>query len=107
MGPRQTYRVCGFQQLTGMAVSTALTIPTSFAGQTCKPNAVLMQADTQAVRWRPDAVAPTAAIGMILPNALTIGAPPLYYDGDLASLRFIQAVAGAVLNVTYLEDESI
>lgn len=107
MGPRQTYRICGFQQIASPAASTALTIPTTFQGREVRPNAVLLQADTQAVRWRPDGVAPTATVGHILPNSLTIGAPPLYYDGDLTGLRFIQVTAGALLNVTYLEDESL
>jgi hypothetical protein len=85
-----------------MAASTALTIPAN-----TNPNAVLLQADTQAVRWRADGQAPTATVGHVLPNSLTIGAPPLYYDGDLRALRFIQVTAGALLNVTYLEDESL
>jgi hypothetical protein len=46
-------------------------------------------------------------VGHVLPNALTVGAPPLYYDGDLTALRFIQVTAGGLLDVTYLEDESL
>jgi hypothetical protein len=52
MGPRRTFRVCGFQQITSLGSSTALTIPTKDAqGNTCKPNAVLLQPETQNVRW--------------------------------------------------------
>ena len=107
MGPRQTYRICGHQQIASPAASTALTIPTAFNGREVKPNAVLMSASTQAIRWRADGGAPTSTVGHVLPNALTVGAPPLYYDGDLTALRFIQVTAGGLLDITYLEDESL
>lgn len=100
MGPRRTYRGCGYQQLTGVATSTALTIPTSIGGNSCKPNAVLLQAETQALRYRDDGTAPTATVGMILQT----GQAPFYYDGDLNLFRVIQSTAGAILNVIYLED---
>ena len=102
MGPRRTYRVCGFQQITSLAASVGLTIPTKTPdGDTCKPNAVLLQSETQNVRWRDDGTAPTATIGMLLP---TTAAQPFYYDGDLNRIRFIQTTASATLNVYYVED---
>jgi len=102
MGPRRTFRVCGFQQITSLGSSTALTIPTKDAqGNTCKPNAVLLQPETQNVRWRDDGTAPTATIGMLLPTTAT---QPFYYDGDLNQIRFIQTTASASLNVYYVED---
>ena len=104
MGPRQTYKVCGFEQVSGLSIVKGLTIPNKAPdGTTCKPNAVLLQAGAQIIRWRPDGGTPTASIGMLLPtNQL-----PYYYDGDLNALRFIEVTASAVLNVTYLEDESL
>lgn len=56
----------------------------------------LIQAEAQLIRWRDDGSNPTAAVGMRLPvdNILE-------YDGDLTKIRFMEAVAGGVLNVTY------
>ena len=97
MGPRRTFRVCGFQQITSLGSSTALTIPTKDAqGNTCKPNAVLLQPETQNVRWRDDGTAPTASVGMPLATGTSLS-----YDGDLKAIRFIQQTASAVLNVSY------
>lgn len=101
MGPRRTYRCCGYQQITSLSSSTALTIPTVAPdGTSCKPNAVLLQVTAQNVRYRDDGVAPTSTVGMVLYTAQ----PPTYYDGDLSRLRFIESSASAVLNVTYYED---
>ena len=101
MGPRRTYRVCGYQQISSLGSAQSLTIPTTAPdGTSCKPNAVLLQAGAQIVRFRPDGVNPTSGIGMTLPT----GVLPFYYDGDLAQLRFIEATASAVLNIIYVED---
>jgi len=102
MGPRRTYKVCGYQQITSLAASVGLTIPTTDAqGNTCKPNAVLLLSEAQNVRWRADGTAPTATVGMLLPSAAT---HPFYYDGDLNAIRFIEAAASGKLNVVYVED---
>jgi hypothetical protein len=79
----------GYQQIVGMVASTALTVP---AGA----NVALITCEGQAVRWRDDGTAPTAAIGM----ELQIG-PALFYDGTLSAIRFIQEAATATLNVSY------
>jgi hypothetical protein len=56
----------------------------------------LIQAEGQNIRWRDDGTDPTAAVGMILtPNTV------LEYDGDLNKIKFIEAVAGGILNVSY------
>jgi len=83
------YTPLGYQQIVGLAASTALTVPggAKYALITC---------ESQIARWRDDGVAPTAAIGMQLPPNSAI-----WYDGDLAAIRFIQTAATATLNVSY------
>ena len=49
----------------------------------------------QAIRWRDDGAVPTAAVGYPLPSGTE-----LRYDGaDMANLRVISQVAGAIVNV--------
>jgi len=101
MGPRKTYRVVGYQKITSLSASVGLTLPTApVNGTVPNPNAVLLQAETQTVRFRDDGTAPTAANGMILQT----GQMPFYYDGDLKAIRFIETTASAALNVLYVED---
>lgn len=83
------YQPLGFQQLTGMSSVTALTVP---AGATF----ALVQAEAQSVRWRDDGTNPTASVGMLL----TAGVPQTFW-GNLATVLFIQATSGAILNVSY------
>lgn len=89
MGLKTTTTVLGYQQITSLSASTALTVP---AGATM----ALIVAETQAVRWRDDGTAPTATVGM----PLAIGVS-LSYDGDLKAIRFIEQAASAKLNVAY------
>lgn len=87
----------GYQQITGMAASTALTVPVRDTnGLVSTPSVAMIIPETQAVRWRDDGVAPTATVGMPLAVGTT-----LMYDGDLTRIRFIAQVAGAILNVSY------
>ena len=83
----------GFEQITALSSSAALTVP---SGATV----AVVQADVADVRWRPDGAtnAPTASVGMLLPS----GAERVF-DGWLASVRFIQVTAGAVINVSYYQ----
>ena len=60
------------------------------------PTLAVIQAEAQAVRWRDDGVAPTSTVGMVLAAGAS-----MEYDGNLAGIRFIEATAGAILNVTY------
>lgn len=90
--------VYGYQQIAVPASSTALTIPTrsNQTGISGTPTVAVIIVENNPVRWRDDGVAPTSAIGMpIFPGGVLI------YDGDLTRIRFIQAGAGAVLNVSY------
>ena len=89
MGLKSTTVCLGYQQITSLSASTALTVP---VGATM----ALIVAETQAVRWRDDGTAPTASVGM----PLAVGTS-LSYDGDLRAIRFIQQTASAVLNVSY------
>jgi hypothetical protein len=83
----------GYQQLTSMTNATSLTPP-------AEARIAVIEAEAQEVRWRDDGVDPTTTVGMLLPvkSAFT-------YTGVLASLRFIAAVAGAILNVSYYRDK--
>lgn len=104
MGPAKTYKIVGYQQITGLAAAAGLTIPTVDPnGNTAKPNAVLLQSEAQNIRWRADGTNPTATVGMRL---LSTSLEPYYFDGDLKRIRFIESAASAILNVTYLEDTS-
>lgn len=55
---------------------------------------LLIQPQTQAIRWRDDGTAPTAAVGY----PLAVGAE-LRYTGAMAALQVISQVAGAIVNV--------
>ncbi len=89
MGLKSTTICLGYQQITSLSASTALTVP---VGATM----ALIVAETQAVRWRDDGTAPTASVGMPLATGTSLS-----YDGDLKAIRFIQQTASAVLNVSY------
>jgi hypothetical protein len=79
----------GYQQITSLSASTALTIP---AGA----KRAIIQAETQDVRWRDDGTAPTDSVGMVISAG-----DRLAYTGSLAAIRFIETTASAKLNVSY------
>lgn len=80
----------GYQQITSLSSSTALTVPAGTALTIVTPQ-------TQAVRWRDDGTAPTSTIGY----PLAVGSE-LFYDGaNAAALRFIEQTASAAINVCY------
>jgi hypothetical protein len=79
----------GYQQITSLSAATALTIPEG-------ARAAIIEAETQAVRWRDDGTSPTASVGMPLAS----GADFLY-TGKLSKLKFIEQTASAKLNVCY------
>lgn len=89
MGLKSTTVCLGYQQITSLSASTALTVP---SGATM----ALIVSEAQPVRWRDDGVAPTSTVGM----PVAIG-ESLNYDGDLARIRFIQQAASATLNISY------
>lgn len=79
----------GYQQITSLSSSTALTVPenTTFA---------MIGIEGQAVRYRADGTAPTASVG----KQLAVG-QEMKYTGDLKALRFIEVASGAKLNISY------
>ena len=87
----------GYQQITSLNSSSKLTVPaTTPNGLNMKPVFALVVAEGQPVRWRDDATAPTATVGM----PLSVGVP-LQYDGDLNNIKFIEQAAGAIINISY------
>lgn len=85
----------GYQQVTSLSSAAGLTVP---AGTSL----VLIQAESQNVRWRDDAVDPTTTVGSLLMAGST-----LEYDGSsAASLKFIEVTASAKLNVSYYGTEA-
>jgi hypothetical protein len=89
MGLKSTTVCLGYQQITNLTASTALTVP---AGATM----ALIIPELQGVRWRDDGTAPTATVGMPLAAGTSLS-----YDGDLKAIRFIQQAATGYLNVSY------
>lgn len=88
MSLKNTAACLGYQQLLP-STSTALTAPAT-------ATYAIIQAEAQAVRWRDDGVAPTASVGMVIASG-----GELRYDGNLSTIRFIEATATAKLNVSY------
>ncbi|MGJ2639728.1 hypothetical protein ACR8HR_22505 [Salmonella enterica subsp. enterica serovar Paratyphi A] len=86
----QSYAPLGYQQITSLAASTALTVPPG-------ANVALIDCEAQAVRWRDDGTAPTAAIGM----PMAVADAPFLFSANLSAVRFIEQTAGAKLNVAY------
>lgn len=79
----------GYQQITSVGTAVALTVPNGAM-------LAVIQCEGQAVRWRDDGTNPTTTVGM----RLALGAE-LEYDGDLSSIKFIEELTAAKLNVTY------
>jgi len=87
----------GYQQITSLSSAASLTVPqTDLNGLACKPSLALITAESQAVRWRDDGIAPTATVGMPLASGGT-----LQYDGDLTKIQFIEQTASAKINISY------
>ena len=87
----------GYQQITSLSSATGLTVPSKdLQGLAGTPRIAIITAESQAVRWRDDGVAPTASVGMPLAAGAT-----LQYDGDLTQIQFIEQTASAKLNITY------
>lgn len=97
MSLKSTTAALGYQQLTSLSASTALTVPVvDQNGQKVQPTMAVIIAESQAVRWRDDGTAPTGSVGM----PLAVGVP-FNYDGPLQNIRFIEQAASATLNISY------
>lgn len=66
-------------------------------GPPLNANVMLMQAETQNIRWRDDGAIPTTTVGQLLLTAQ----PPAMYSGTLTGIKFIDATAGGILNVAF------
>lgn len=100
MATKEASKYFGYQQITNVSVAVGLTVPTRATDGNSTPTGptyCLLQAEGAPIRWRDDGTAPTASAGMILYP----GDAPFPYDGPLSAIRFIQASATAILNVSY------
>lgn len=90
----------GYLQITGLnAVKSFMTQwATAYPGidLTTSPVVLLIDAETQAVRWRDDAQDPAAGVGKRIPANAEI----IYTANGLANLRFIEEAASAKLNIS-------
>ena len=89
MAVKEVTKNVGFPQIASLTTAQSLTVPS-------EARAALIHADTQAIRWRDDGIAPTATVGM----RLVVGSE-LYYDGEFSRLQMIAETAGAKANVSY------
>ena len=73
------------------ALSPSAVVPTG-------SQVVMVQSEAQVIRYRDDGVAPTATVGFQLP----VSQPPVQFSmKQIASLLFIQATSGAIMNLGF------
>lgn len=87
-GPREPL---GYIQMTSLASAVPLT-----ATIPAQAKLVLLQAETQSVRWRDDGTNPTASVGMLI-----AAGSMMIYTGNPSNLKVIETTASAKLNVSY------
>lgn len=80
----------GYEQVTSIGSAKALTVPTG-------TKLILIQPETQAIRWRDDGTSPTASVGMVIAAGDTL----VYTGSKPASIKVIETQATAKVNVTY------
>jgi hypothetical protein len=94
-------KALGYGQLLAAAVDAGVLLSTiSLNGVIGIPDGtilIVVQPEAQAVRYRDDGTAPTAAIG----QPLAVGQVLQYTAQNAKQLRFTSQVAGAVLNCTF------
>lgn len=90
----------GNYQVSQACTSSAASLTT--VGPPINANAMLMQAETQNIRWRDDGAVPTTAVGMLLLTAQ----PPAMFTGQLSGIRFITVAANGVLNASFYRASS-
>jgi hypothetical protein len=93
-------RCLGHAQFAVGAINNAVLLSTITGGIPAGTALALIQCTAQAVRWRADGTAPTAAIG----QPLAIGAE-LRLTSDFARIQFIAQAAGAILDVAFFGAE--
>lgn len=82
-------RPIGYSQITSLTAATGLTVPEG-------ARFALIQPTAQNVRFRDDGTDPTATVGMLI-----VTNDVLEYSGDLTKIKFIEAAASAVLNISF------
>jgi hypothetical protein len=91
--------VLGYAQLTSIDSSTLVSSATfgsaTAAGIPAGTALLLIQPQSQAIRWRDDGTAPTATVGY----PLAAGAELQYTGQGMQNLRVISQVAGAAINI--------
>jgi hypothetical protein len=81
----------GYQQITDLSSAEALpSLPSTGVVL------VLVQAESQDIRWRDDGTDPTASVGMVIEAGQTLA-----YTGNPAVLKLIEAAASAKANISY------
>ena len=85
----------GYQQVSVLTAAVGLTVPIGTASIEVTP-------EGQAIRWRDDGVDPTAAVG----HPILVG-ETYRFSGNFGTLRFIEQLATAKLNVTYFGTRAI
>lgn len=93
----QAEKALGYRQFVAGAINSATLLSSIPGGIPLGAALALIVPEAQAIRWRDDGTAPTAAVGQPLP----VGSELRYTAGALASLQVISQVAGAGLNVTF------
>lgn len=90
----------GYCQLTSLGTAVALTACSG--GIPSGANVAVFRAEAQALRFRDDAVDPTASVGM----PLLVADPPLLYAGTLSKVRVIEQTSGGKLDVLFYKRAS-
>lgn len=95
--------VLQYNQLTSLAAAKLFGVAdTSDVVVPPYAKAVLLQAETQNVRFRHDGTSPTASVGVIL----IAGDAPIRLDGQeiIRALRVIETTTSAKLNIAFLAE---
>jgi hypothetical protein len=92
-------KALGYAQFAAGGVDASTLVSTAqfggaAAGIPSGTTKLLIQCAAQAIRWRDDGTAPTAAVGYPLATGVD-----LVFTGDFTRLRLIAQVAGAVVNL--------
>ncbi len=81
----------GYQQITDLSSAEALpSLPATGVVL------VLVQAESQDIRWRDDGTDPTASVGMVIEAGQMLA-----YTGNPAALKLIETTASAKANISY------
>ena len=86
----------GFLEPNGYVQITVLTTSVGLGTVPGLTKLVLIQCESDNVRWRDDGTDPTTTVGMILEAGQT-----LIYNGNPNEIEFIEVTVGAILNVSY------